>query len=310
MSAVSFSVGERVLCYHGPLIYESKILKGEVWDEANTKLETVGPHYLVHYKGWKQTWDEWVPTARLLKYNEANLSLQKDLSRAQAAATSTSASASKTTNATRGAQAGGGRRKEGGRGTKRGRDDDDGTRRPEMRLVVPDTLKVLLVDDWEAVTKNNQLVTLPRNPTVAEILEEFKQHILNSPPPNLRDPQVVLPTIVSGLQVYFDKALGSNLLYRFERPQYADIRKRYVTGPTVQVSQEREMSAIYGAEHLLRMIVSLPAMVAGSTMDPESVGLVRDYVTELMTYMMDERARLFHKEYDSASLQYQNISRS
>jgi len=310
MSTVSFSVGERVLCYHGPLVYESKILKGEVWDEANTKLETVGPHYLVHYKGWKQTWDEWVPTARLLKFNEANLSLQKDLARAQAAATSTSASASKTSNTTRGAQAGGGRRKEGGRGTKRGRDDDDGTRRPEMRLVVPDTLKVLLVDDWEAVTKNNQLVTLPRSPTVAEILEDFRQHILSAPPSNLRDPQVVLPTIVSGLQVYFDKALGSNLLYRFERPQYADTRKRYVTGPTVQVSQEREMSSIYGAEHLLRMIVSLPAMVAGSTMDPESVGLVRDYVTELMTYMVDQRERLFQKEYDSASLQYQNISRS
>lgn len=72
--------------------------------------------------------------------------------------------------------------------------------------------------------------------------------------PSLRDPQVVLPTIVSGLQVYFDKALGSNLLYRFERPQYAEMRKRYVTGPTVQLNQEREMSAIYGAEHLLRMI--------------------------------------------------------
>ena len=151
------------------------------------------------------SWDEWVPIARLLKFNEANISLQKDLSRAQTAATSTSASASKTTNAARGAPVGGGRRKEGGRGTKRGRDDDDGTRRPEMRLVVPDTLKVLLVDDWEAVTKNNQvrsfirfystalsgasvrlpsqLVTLPRSPTVAEILEEFKQYILSSPPP-------------------------------------------------------------------------------------------------------------------------------
>jgi len=178
-----------------------------------------------------------------------------------------------------------------------------------MRLAVPDTLKVLLVDDWEAVTKNSQLVTLPRSPTVAEILDEFEQHIHNNLPSNLRDPQVVLPTIVSGLKVYFDKALGSNLLYRFERPQYAEIRKRYVTGPTVQVNQEREMSAIYGAEHLLRMIVSLPSMVAGSTMDPESVGLVRDYVTELMTYMMDERHRLFQREYDSASLQYQNISR-
>ena len=70
-------------------------------------------------------------------------------------------------------------------------------------------------------------------------------------------------------------------------------------------------------------------MVAGSTMDPESVGLVRDYVTELMTcvkwlsfysdgmnpdrfhrYMVNERHRIFQKEYDSASLQYQNISRS
>jgi len=310
MSTPSFTVNERVLCYHGPLIYEAKVLKCEVWDETNTKLDTVGPHYFVHYKGWKQTWDEWVPTARLLKFNESNLALQKDLSKAQAAATSASASASKTSTAARGAQTGGGRRKEGGRGTKRGRDDDDGTKRPEMRLAVPDTLKVLLVDDWEAVTKNNQLVTLPRSPTVVEILEEYKQHVLNDSPQNLRDPQVVLPTIVSGLQVYFDKALGSNLLYRFERPQYAEIRKRYVTGPTVQVNQEREMSSIYGAEHLLRMIVSLPSMVAGSTMDPESVGLVRDYVTELMAYMNDQRHRIFQKEYDSASLQYQNISRS
>jgi mortality factor 4-like protein 1 len=55
MSTPSFSVNERVLCYHGPLIYEAKVLKCEVWDETNTKLDTVGPHYFVHYKGWKQT---------------------------------------------------------------------------------------------------------------------------------------------------------------------------------------------------------------------------------------------------------------
>lgn len=64
----------------------------------------------------------------------------------------------------------------------------------------------------------------------------------------------MLPTIVSGLQVYFDKSLGANLLYRFERPQYAEIRKRYITGPTVKVGEEKDMSAVYGAEHLLRMI--------------------------------------------------------
>lgn len=59
---------------------------------------------------------------------------------------------------------------------------------------------------------------------------------------------------MSGLQVYFDKSLGANLLYRFERPQYAEIRKRFITGPKVIIGQEKEMSAIYGAEHLLRML--------------------------------------------------------
>ena len=73
-------------------------------------------------------------------------------------------------------------------------------------------------------------------------------------PDRLKDPKVLLPTIVAGLQTYFDRALGANLLYRFERPQYAEVRKRYVTGPTVQVGQEKEMSAIYGAEHFLRML--------------------------------------------------------
>ena len=48
-------------------------------------------------------------------------------------------------------------RRKDGRGTKRGRDEDDTNRRPDMKLNVPEILKVLLVDDWEAVTKNNQV---------------------------------------------------------------------------------------------------------------------------------------------------------
>lgn len=71
---------------------------------------------------------------------------------------------------------------------------------------------------------------------------------------SLRDPKTLLPTIIAGLQTYFDRALGANLLYRFERPQYADIRRQYITGPKVIVGQEKEMSSIYGAEHLLRML--------------------------------------------------------
>ena len=71
-----------------------------------------------------------------------------------------------------------------------------------MKLNVPEILKVLLVDDWEAVTKNNQvrpavgvesnkyitavvrqLVTLPRSPTVAEILGDFQEFVLSQTNP-------------------------------------------------------------------------------------------------------------------------------
>ena len=71
---------------------------------------------------------------------------------------------------------------------------------------------------------------------------------------SLRDPDILVPTIIQGLIIYFDKSLGATLLYRFERPQYAEMRKRFVTGQKVVIGEEREPSAIYGAEHLLRML--------------------------------------------------------
>ena len=62
----TFMPNERVLCYHGPLIYEAKILRSEHWDEATTKTGDVGPHFFVHYKGWKQTCVPSIPFLRLL----------------------------------------------------------------------------------------------------------------------------------------------------------------------------------------------------------------------------------------------------
>ena len=64
----------------------------------------------------------------------------------------------------------------------------------------------------------------------------------------------MIQTVISGLQIYFDRALGTNLLYRFERAQYAQVRHDYWTGPKVIVGTEKEMCLIYGAEHFLRML--------------------------------------------------------
>jgi len=298
---------ERVLCYHGPLIYEAKVLKTDTWDETTTKLGSVGVHYYVHYKGWKQTWDEWVPASRLLKFNDTNLALQKTLIAAQKATTAPAKTS--TSSGTIGSSLTG--RRDGGRkdGRKRGREEDDFSKKPDLKLVIPDVLKVVLVDDWEAVTKGNQLVSLPRKPNVQEILSQFKEHVLSlpSPPPQA---QTILPTLLTGLQTYFDRSLGTSLLYRFERAQYATSRRNWVTGPHVVVGEEKEMSAVYGAEHLCRLLVNLPTMISHTTMDQESVNILRDYVTQLMDFLVEKKDTIFLHDYESASSQYQNLSRT
>lgn len=182
-SAPQYSAQERVLCYHGPLVYEAKVLKTKNFDEASTLTGVVGPHYLVHYKGWKQTWDEWVPESRLLRLTEQNLELQKSLQVVNAASGQSGSTASKAQSKSApgvgrdSVSTRAGTRKDGTRGTKRAREDDESSKKPEMKLTVPELLKTILVDDWEAVTKNNQLVTLPRNPTALEVLEDFATYV-------------------------------------------------------------------------------------------------------------------------------------
>lgn len=50
-----------------------------------------------------------------------------------------------------------------------------------MKLNVPELLKQYLVDDWENVTKNQQLVPLPKEPALAvvQILKDFKAYVLH-----------------------------------------------------------------------------------------------------------------------------------
>ena len=43
-----FFTGERVLCFHGPLIYEAKCLKVQVKEKEKTV------KYFVHYAGWNK----------------------------------------------------------------------------------------------------------------------------------------------------------------------------------------------------------------------------------------------------------------
>jgi len=47
---LTYDVQERVLCFHGPMLYEAKVLE---ISKPEDKKEA--PKYKIHYKGWKNT---------------------------------------------------------------------------------------------------------------------------------------------------------------------------------------------------------------------------------------------------------------
>lgn len=296
---------EKVLCFHGPLIYQAKILLAEDWKGTENQNGAVGPHYFVHYQGWKKTWDEWVPDSRLLKYTDENVARQKalvDAHKAEAAAAAAVAAAhaenaarpktdsrklsSGVSASTPGAST--------SRGSKRSREAseaEDHERKPDIKLVIPESLKAQLVDDWENVTRKEQLVPLPRTPNIKQILHEYGEHYRATHTD--ASSVAVLAEVLAGLKLYFDKSLAHNLLYRFEREQYVQMRQRHAPkagedtkpaasstrrgrsatkaettpDPAPQASSnpardtpvnaagqlDLEPSEMYGAEHLLRL---------------------------------------------------------
>lgn len=70
-------------------------------------------------------------------------------------------------------------------------------------------------------------------------------------------------------RLYFDKALPLILLYRQEREQYERLRAATSKG------KEFVPSDIYGAEHLLRLFVRLPHLLAQTAMGAQEVSQVR-----------------------------------
>lgn len=169
---------------------------------------------------------------------------------------------------------------------------------PALHLDVPDMLKARLVDDWEWITKDQRLVPLPKTShTVADILQEYRLSVpLKRPGSAEAD---IFEEFMTGIQLYFDKCLGNILLYRFERQQYLDVRK--------QLPEDAKMSEVYGAEHLLRLFVSMEDLVSQTQMDPQAVAVLRKYLQDLMKFLARNFSTLFVNEYDVTAPSYSRI---
>ncbi|PIA19648.1 MRG-domain-containing protein [Coemansia reversa NRRL 1564] len=318
--SLMFKVNERILCFHGPLLYEAKVVKAEMWDGSDPDAPEPGPHYFVHYKGWKQTWDEWVDESRAMKFNEENLAKQKALKQAAlqsagkrsivVASKHTSRIGSETESSQPQYQQ---QQQQQQRSRKRAREssvektrderEESLMKSPEIKISIPNALKAQLVDDWERITKDKLLVPLPRSPTVAEMLGQYLEYRRSSKDKRRsgrRNDDDIVDEIIEGLKLYFNKALGNILLYRFERYQYKQLCEKH---------SDKTPSEIYGCEHLLRLFVQLPALIAHTNMDEEAVQVLKEHMGDVLKYMHKFSKSLFVDEYENASPAYVAVAK-
>ncbi|CAK7563183.1 MAG: Esa1p-associated factor [Sporothrix epigloea] len=75
-----YAADERVFCFHLDMLYEARVLDVQqvagvpASSDANQRWR-----YRIHYKGWKNTWDDWVPADRVRKFNDENRELASHL---------------------------------------------------------------------------------------------------------------------------------------------------------------------------------------------------------------------------------------
>ncbi|KAF1809102.1 mortality factor 4-like protein-like protein 1 [Eremomyces bilateralis CBS 781.70] len=281
---------EKALCFHHELLYEAKVIDVK---QADPSVKKSGWLYRVHYKGWKNTWDDWVPQDRLRKMTEENKGLANNLRKDVEASNKRNAKVAAiqkkrgTDSSARGSEERHSSVAAGSARNQKRRDldlekEDQYHSKPAIRIYMPDSLKILLVDDWESVTKDNHLVSLPSATPASIIIDRYFQYESRKRPNPSADLDL-LEEVIQGLKEYFNKTLGRMLLYRFERQQYLDIIKR-VENPTDELAG-RPMVDIYGGEHLLRLLVSLPELVAHTNMDQPSVARLREELNKLTMWL-------------------------
>uniref|UniRef100_A0A336JXP7 Mortality factor 4-like protein 1 n=1 Tax=Culicoides sonorensis TaxID=179676 RepID=A0A336JXP7_CULSO len=344
---LKFTEGEKVLCFHGPIIYEAKALKAQITKDKQVK-------YLIHYAGWNKNWDEWVPESRVLKFNDANIAKQKEISKQHSIANKNKKQANKkresaAVNSSSNKDSSDSRASTPSKEVVSGKDsntkditpasnkdvvpsssrsartskpstpiptdqqpltkkkavetdtvesEDQFLSKIEVKIKVPEELKSWLVDDWDAITRQHKLVELPAKKTVQEIIDGYISYKKNSKSTNSNKESAV-HDVALGIVEYFNVMLGSQLLYKFERPQYAEILKKNPDVP---------MAKIYGSFHLLRLFVKLGSLLAFTTLDEKSVQVLLGHIQDFLKYLVKHSQMLFNMtQYVNTPPEYHRI---
>ena len=116
--------------------------------------------------------------------------------------------------------------------------------------MIPESLKTILVDDWEKVTKDSKLAPVPSQTPISQFLNDYQNYEGQYRRPGSADADI-LEEVIAGIKEYFNKSLGRILLYRFERQQFYEVHKQIESGHGEHAG--KSLCDMYGCEHLLRL---------------------------------------------------------
>ncbi|XP_020296986.1 mortality factor 4-like protein 1 isoform X2 [Pseudomyrmex gracilis] len=315
-----FQEGEKVLCFHGPLIYEAKCLKISINKDKQIK-------YFIHYAGWNKNWDEWVPESRVLKYNETNVQKQKEIQKEYL--NQQSAQKNKKGNTTtkiQGKKTDGTKEKDGdsrsstpvaiadkstsrlnksASNTSTSSSSHDSASEPprkkrsrlessaeteqylpkvEVKINLPEELKHMLIDESEIILQHHKLPAIPVQNTVDKILDDYVAVKSSGKTNDVREMEVA-----KGIREYFNITLGLQLLYKWERPQFIEI---------MSDNSEKLPSQMYGAFHLLRLFVKLGDFMSYTNLDDNSIQLLLSYFHDFLQYLQKNSSKFFNLQED------------
>ena len=118
------------------------------------------------------------------------------------------------------------------------------------------------------------MLLLPREPTARDILAQYSAEAGTS----------TAQEVTSGVCVYLREALGRQLLCVQERPQFV---------AQLQEHGKARLCDVYGAEHLLRLFVVLPGLLAHTALAPDARKPLVAGLTAILAYMADHREQFF-----------------
>uniref|UniRef100_A0A8C2V896 Mortality factor 4-like protein 1 n=1 Tax=Chinchilla lanigera TaxID=34839 RepID=A0A8C2V896_CHILA len=290
-----FQEGERVLCFHGPFLYEAKCI------QVATKDKQV--KYFMHCSGWDKNWGEWVPEGRGLKFVDTNLQKQRELQKAN----QEQSAEGKMRGAAPGKKTSGLQQEnvETPQPPQKKRAGVDPTveneetfmNRVKGKVKIPKELKPWLVDDWDLITKQKRLFYLPAKKPVDSILEDCANYKKSQG--NTDNKEHAVNEAVAGIKECFSVMLGAQLLCKSERPQHAEILAYHPDAPTSQVC---------GAPHLHRLFVQIGAMLAYTPLDEKRLALLLSDLHDFLKYLAKNSATLFSaSDYEVALLIYNRV---